>query len=325
MANQVGINMPKMSQSKKIGLSFGPQESFLVTADCSPVRITITHLIDIDLGAPFLFDTISDFNTLEAIGQNLKDTLQSENITAEELYVSIDSSMTMIRNLPADGSLKDSEMKDHVLWEMEQHSVSPIPDYNYDFQKIPKAFASDYPSLLLVSVKKEVIDALKSIAETAGLNLNVIDVNVFSALNTLEKNYPLKTKEKIVSVGIARDSLLFTVMRGNNFLGFHPVPLENDSEDISVENIYNEITKNLRFFVSDYETEDGKKEFDRIFVYKTDKTVPINDLISIESESPFEIINPLKKMSISPKLKERMDPLSDNSEYTTSVGLIVRD
>ena len=93
----------------------------------------------------------------------------------------------------------------------------------------------------------------------------------------------------------------------------------------SLENIYNEITTNLRFIISDYETEDGKKEFDRILLYKIDKTIDINELLSVETDSKFEVLNPLKKMSILPKLKERMDPLSDYSEFTTSVGLVVRD
>ena len=319
--------MPRITQINKIGLSLGPQESFLVTIDWSPNRQSVTNLVDIDLGAPFIFETVSDIDVLEAIGQNLKDALHSEGISATDIYISLDHSMAMVKNLPVDDTLKESELKEHVLWEMEQHVISPIPDYNFDFQKIPKPFSSHYPSVLLVTVKKQIIDAVKTIAETAGLNLNLIDINVFSVVNALEKNYSVKSSEKVVSIGIGQENLLFTILKGTNFLGFHPIPLEkeDDSDNISIENIYNEITKNLRFFISDYETEDGKKEFDRVFIYKIDKTIDLSNFLNIESDSPFEVINPLKKMTIAPKLKERMDPLSDYSEFTTSVGLVVRD
>ncbi|MFC1558409.1 type IV pilus biogenesis protein PilM [candidate division KSB1 bacterium] len=319
--------MPRVTQTNKIGLSLGPQESFLVTVDGPPNRQKVTNLFDIDLGAPFIFEAVSEIDILETIGQNLKDTLLAEGITSDDIYISLDYSMAMIKNLPVDDTLKESELKEHVLWEMEQHVISPIPDYSFDFQKISKAFSSHYPSVLLVTVKKQIIDAVKTIAETADLNLNLIDINVFSVVNALEKNYSLKSNEKVVSVGIGQESLLFTILKGTNFLGFHPVQLEkeDDLSNISLENIYSEITKNLRFFISDYETEDGKKEFDRIFVYKIDKTIDINELLSVETDSPFEILNPLKKMSILPKLKDRMDPLSDYSEFTTSVGLVVRD
>ena len=319
--------MPRVTQKNKIGLSLGPQESFLVAIDWSPKRRTVTNLVDIDLGAPFIFETVSDTDALESIGENLRDALLSEGITADDIYISLDHSMAMLKNLPVDDTLKESELKKHVLWEMEQHVISPIPDYNFDFQKIPKSFSSHYPSVLLVTVKKQIIDAVKTIAETAELNLNLIDVNVFSVVNALEKNYSVKSGEKVVSIGIGRENLLFTILKGTNFLGFHPVPLEkeDDFSNISLENIYNEITKNLRFIISDYETEGGRKEFDRILLYKIDKTIDINELLSIETDSKFEILNPLKKMSILPKLKERMDPLSNYSEFTTSVGLVVRD
>ena len=52
--------MPRVTQKNKIGLSLGPQESFLVAIDWSPKRRTVTTLVDIDLGAPFIFETVSD-------------------------------------------------------------------------------------------------------------------------------------------------------------------------------------------------------------------------------------------------------------------------
>ena len=316
--------MPKVSQTQKLGLNLGPRESYLLNIDCSPNRLTVNHLVDIDLGAPFDFETISDKDALLTIGESLKSNLHSENISTEEIYISLNHSMAMVRNLPIDDSMKDAELREHVLWEIEQHVISPMQEYSFDFQKIPQSFSSRYPTILLVTVKKQIIDAVKIVADAAGLNINLIDINVFSVINALEKNYLIKPKEMIVIIGISQQYLLFTILKGTSFLGFHPIPLKS-SNNLSIEVIYNEITKNLRFFISDYKADDSKKEFDKVFIYKLDKSVDLKDLIDIKGDLSFEVLNPLKKLLISPKLRERMDPLSDYSEFTTSVGLVVRD
>ncbi|NVM02824.1 MAG: pilus assembly protein PilM [Candidatus Helarchaeota archaeon] len=319
--------MQKLSRIKKIGLSLGPRETYLIEIAHLLDRFEVTNLVDIDLESPFNFDTIDDKKSLENIGNNLKEAVLSEKITANDILISLDYRMAMIRRLPVDNNLNDNEINKHVLWELKQHLISPVEEYNIDFQKLPKTSFYNYPSLLIVSVKKKIVDAVRYISKISNLNLKLIDINIFASINALETNYKVKSTEKIAAIEIAKNQLIFIMLEGINFLGFHSINLnETQYQDKNVpsEKISDEITKNLRFFISDYETGKDKAEFDRVFLFKNNKDLNLNEILEIVGESKFEILNPLKRLSISSEIKEKMDPLSDYSEFTESVGLAIR-
>jgi len=320
--------MRNKSRTKKIGLNLGPHEPRMVEIAHLSDRLEVTNLVDIDIGSPFNFDTIVEKNTLKNIGHYLKKAILSEKITANDLLISLDHSMAVIKRLPIDNNLNDNELLEHILWELQQHLISPVEEYNFDFQKLPKTSFYNYPSLLIVAVKKKIIKAVRYISKISNLNLKLIDINIFAFINALETNYNLKSTEKIAAIEIAGNQLIFIILEGSNFLGFHPIHLNENSypdNKIPPEKIYKEIRKNMRLFISDYKIGENKTAFDRVFLFKNNKDLNLNEILEIESESKFEILNPLKKLSISPKLKEKIDPRSDYSEFTESVGLAIRE
>jgi len=319
--------MRNKSRTKKIGLNLGPYEPCMVEIAHLSEHLEVTNLVDIDIGSPFNFDIINEKNTLKNIGHNLRKAIISEKITANDLLISVDYSMAVIKRLPIDNNLNDKELQEHVLWELQQHLISPVEEYKFDFQKLPKTSHYNYSSLLIVAVKKKIINAVRYIAKISHLNLKLIDINIFASINALETNYKIKSTEKIATIGIAENQLIFIILEGNNFLGFHPVHLNKNlypDNKIPPEKISEEIIKNMRLFISDYEIGENKTEFDRVFLFKNNRDLNLNEILEIESESKFEILNPLKRLSISPKLKGKIDSISDYSEFTESVGLAIR-
>ncbi len=320
--------MRNKPRTKKIGLNLGPHEPCIVEITHLSDRLEVTNLVDIDIGSPFNFDTINKKTTLKNIGYNLKKAILSEKIIAQDLLISLDCSMAVIKRLPIDNNLNDNEIQQHVLWELQQHLISPVEEYYFDFQKLPKTSYYNYPSLLIVAVKKKIIKAVRYISKISHLNLKLIDINIFAFINALETNYKLKSTEKIAAIEIAENQLTFIILEGNNFLGFHHIQLNENlypDKKIPPEKISGEIRKNMPLLISYHETQENKTEFDRVFLFKNNKNLNLNEILEIESESKFEILNPLKKLSISPELKEKIDPLADYSEFTESVGLAIRE
>jgi len=320
--------MRNKSQTRKIGLNLGLREPYLVEIAHLSDHLEVTNLVHIDIGSPFNFNTINEKNTLKNIGYNLRKAILSEKITANDLLISLDYRMAVIKRLPVDNNLNDNELQEHLLWELQQHLISPLEEYKFDFQKLPKTSRYNYPSLLIVAVKKKIIDAVRYISKISHLNLKLIDINIFASINALETNYKLKSTEKIAAIEIAENQLIFIILEGNNFIGFHHVHLNENlypDNKIPPEKISEEIIKNMHLFTSDYEIGKNKTEFDRVFLFKNNKDLNLNEILEIESKSKLEILNPLKRLSISPKLKEKIDPLSDYSEFTESVGLAIRE
>ncbi len=317
--------MPNLSQTKKLGLSLGPQETYLAEIKHLPNRFEVANLVDLNFSIPFNFSTINDKDALEDIGNNLKSVLLTEKIDAKNLYISLDYSMANIKRLPIDNNLNEKELQEHVLWEFNQHLISPIDEYNFDFQKLPRVSLYKYPSILIAAVKKKIIDAVKFVADVSTLDLKLVDINIFSSINTLEANYRLRPGKKTASIEIAKDKLIFIILEGSTLLGFHPIHLEEElNEDSSLENISDTIIKNLRFLISDYDTREDKTEFDNVFLFKKNKGLNISGILELEEDSKFEILNPLNKLPVSSGLKDKLSPDLDYSEYTESIGLIIR-
>ncbi|MFC1562474.1 type IV pilus biogenesis protein PilM [candidate division KSB1 bacterium] len=316
--------MPNLSQIKKLGLSLGSKETYLAETIRRPNRIEVANLVDLNLGFPLDFDAITDRETIESIGNNLKNAIVAEDITSNNLFISIDHSLATIKILPIDPNFKENELKEHILWEFQQYLISPIEEYNFDYQKLPKTSFYDYPTILIVAVNKKIIDAVSRIASISDMNLKSININIFASINTLETNYKLKPGKKIASIQVTKDRLIFIILEGKTLLGFHTIPLkENSDEEISLESISDEISKNLRFLISDYESEKDKTNFDKVFLYRNNKEIDLNEILELENKSEFEILNPLKKLSISSELKDKIPPDSDYSELTESVGVTI--
>ena len=318
--------MPKVSKARKLGFILGPQKTFLVESSHYSKDLEINYLDVINFDFPFDFSTVTDDNILENIGENLRTVVDSAQIDTNDLYLSLGPELAVINNLPVDDKLKKDDLREHVLWELEQHLISPVDDYIFDFQKLPKKSHYNSPTILVVAVKKKLVDAAKYIADISDLNLKLVDINIFASVNVLEKNYKLKPKENSVIIKVTGSNLVFIILEGAEFLGFHTVPLTDDPgiEDIpSPEDIYDEIKRNLRFLISDYESK--KDEFDRVFLYRNSKDIDLDEILQVDPSPKFEILNPLKKLKLVPELEEGIDLSLDNSEYSEAIGLIIRD
>jgi type IV pilus assembly protein PilM len=94
------------------------------------------------------------------------------------------------------------ELNDQVLWEAEQYIPFDINDVAIDFEVL-RTLKDNQVEVIIVAVKNDVIDQIRTVMEGAKLKVNVLDVEVFALQNCFEMNYdaPLNQSVMIADIG----------------------------------------------------------------------------------------------------------------------------
>jgi len=106
------------------------------------------------------------------------------------------------------------ELEESIQWEAEQYIPFDIDDVNIDYQ-ILRPVGEDgkrQMEVLLVAVKKDKINEYTSLAQEAGLNAVVMDVDAFALQNMYEINYELNPAEAVALIDIGAGIMNINVL-----------------------------------------------------------------------------------------------------------------
>lgn len=86
--------------------------------------------------------------------------------------------------------MKESDAREVIRWEAEQHVPFDIKSVELDFQVLDPEGEGPRMEVLLVAAKRELVDHKVGLLVEAGINPTVIDVDAFALHNAFEHNYP---------------------------------------------------------------------------------------------------------------------------------------
>src|SRR5438128_9767922 len=86
--------------------------------------------------------------------------------------------------------MKESEAREVIRWEAEQHVPFDMDNVELDFQILDPQAEGLQMSVLLVAAKRELIDHKIALLSEVGLDPGVIDVDSFALHNAFELSYP---------------------------------------------------------------------------------------------------------------------------------------
>ncbi len=86
--------------------------------------------------------------------------------------------------------MKQSDAREVIRWEAEQHVPFDIKSVELDFQVLDPEGEGPRMEVLLVAAKRELVDHKVGLLVEAGINPTVIDVDAFALHNAFEHNYP---------------------------------------------------------------------------------------------------------------------------------------
>lgn len=299
-----------------------------------------------------IIDSITVTNTI-------KDLVKEHGIKLKDAVSSLTGHSVIIKkvNFPA---MTEDELAESIHWEAEQYIPFPVTDVNIDFQILgTDSEGRGQMEVMLVAVKKDVINDYTNVIKEAGLNPVVIDVDSFALENMMEINYPVAPGENIAMVNIGASitsiSIIFgglTVftrsipMGGNQFteeiqrqfnLSFKDAEALKTGKDTThaaeagealpqvIEgvstNLAFEVKRSLDFFLGG----SHGSYINKIFLSGgSSKTAGLQQIMQEKTDMPVEIADPFKNVAFDEKHfnKEKLQELAPY--FGVGVGLAMR-
>lgn len=101
-------------------------------------------------------------------------------------------------------------LAEQVGYEAQQHIPFPLEDIVYDYQELPDRGDGER-EVLLVAIKKDVLDSLNTQVESNGLKTRSVDCSITSLYNAFRINYPEETEPvMLLDIGAKTTDIIFS-------------------------------------------------------------------------------------------------------------------
>ncbi len=179
-----------------------------------------------------------------AVTESLKTLLSQVRLQGRQVCVSLSGNSVILKRMQLEvPNMK--ELQEQVFWEAEQYLPFDVSEVVMDYQLLSKG-KDNQADVLLVAVKRAVLDTYMACVEDAGLAPAVVDVDFFALQNAFEANYPLQPSESAVVVDVGASASKLVVVREG-------VPVFTKDSALGGQNLTAEIQKHMQLSFSDAE------------------------------------------------------------------------
>lgn len=308
-----------------VGLSFGENKFLLVEIEHSQEICQVNQITQKPLPVNLDFLAVEDVQNIPRIAEPINEVVAELNLKGKRTALSLNNALVMIKKVPVDEDLDERELRGQIRWEAEQHVLSSMDDYILDYQRLFPISPMTKPEVLMVLVRKKIIDFLRELFQATSLDLRWIDVDIFAAHRALEVNYDLRGEDKIAMVEVGKRGLCFTLLMENEFFLTHSLAFAEGEEEefyppISNENASKLIAKELRRLILDNRLGQTIEDLDWVFLYgdRVDKEIAV----TLQSIYPItiEVANPFRRLRMSPEVYFDREYLDKSGEFLVAVG-----
>ncbi|MBF0343976.1 MAG: type IV pilus assembly protein PilM [Nitrospirae bacterium] len=298
-------------------------------------------------------DSITDTAKLV---EALKELIKKFNIKTKNAVISISGHSSVIIKRITLPEMTEEVLNENIRFEAEQYVPFGIEDVNLDYQIIGPAEEPGHIDVVLVAVKKDLLNSYVNVVKEVGLVPVIVDVDAFALENMYEVNYHTTEEKNVALVNIGatnttinilrngvsaftRDSSIGSVLHTDALIREFGIPIEaaeklkrgQEAEGISSmkadavlaaasEDIVMEVTRSLDYFSDTPEI----GSIDDLMLGGGGALVKgFKELITERTGLPATLINPFKNIRIPKQLDARyvesVAPL-----LSVAVGLALR-
>ena len=166
--------------------------------------------------APLPPETIVDGVIMDSgtVLSAIQQIFTENQIKTKDVVVAVSGHSVIVKKIKV-GRMKLEELEEQIPFEAEQYVPYAIEDVNLDFQVLestnPEANEMD---VLLVAVKKDIINDYLSIISTAGLKAVVVDVDAFALQNAFEIAYEMEKDQVVGLVNLGAAVMNINILQG---------------------------------------------------------------------------------------------------------------
>lgn len=168
---------------------------------------------------PLPHETIVDSTIMNApaVVSAIRKLIAEYNIKApRDVCTSVSGHSVIIRKITLP-LMTEEEIEGNIQWEAEQYIPFDINEVNIDWQRLDsEGEDQESQDVLLVAVKKEMVNEYIAVINEAGLNPVIAEVDAFAMQNMYETNYELERGKVITLVNIGASVININIVRNGN-------------------------------------------------------------------------------------------------------------
>ncbi len=123
------------------------------------------------------------------VADTVRGLFQETGLKGADVVTAVGGHDVIIKKIEMD-RMKESDAREVIRWEAEQHVPFDIKSVEIDFQILNPHDDGLQMEVLLVAAKRELVDNKVALLQDAGVAPRVIDVDAFALHNAFEHNYP---------------------------------------------------------------------------------------------------------------------------------------
>ncbi len=230
-------------EQSSIGLSIGSSSIKLVELSKKGKLWNLRHFGVVQLPEEIVVnrEIINPVGLVESI-KTLVNQMQLKN---RRVCSSISGAALIVKKMTLDGvDLKD--LQEQVFWEAEQYLPFDVSEVVMDYHLISHV-KGGRTEVIVVAVKKTVLESYLDCITKAGLVPAVMDVDFFALQNLYEVNYPVKPSEAVALIDIGAASLKLVIVANG-------VPIFTKDSSIGGNLLTSEIQRVLSLSFADAES-----------------------------------------------------------------------
>lgn len=145
---------------------------------------------------------------------SLKEMVKAAAIKTKNVVISISGHSSVIIKRISLPEMSAEELSESIKFEAEQYVPFDIEDVNLDFQIIGPKDEPGQMDVILVAVKKDIINEYISVVREAGLNPIVVDIDAFALENMYGVNYEIEPGRNIALLNIGASTINMSILKG---------------------------------------------------------------------------------------------------------------
>lgn len=143
----------------------------------------------------------------------LKEAIRTAGIKTKNAVISISGHSSAIIKRISLPEMTEEELSESIKFEAEQYVPFDIEDVNLDFQIIGPKEEPGQMDVILVAVKKEIINEYISVVKEAGLNPIIVDIDSFALENMYGINYEIEPDKNVALLNIGASTINMIIVK----------------------------------------------------------------------------------------------------------------
>jgi type IV pilus assembly protein PilM len=160
---------------KLVAISHGSGEPVLT-------KVALTTVVD---------DAIVEGEVMDTgiVADAIRGLMQSAGIKTKHVVIAVGGRDVIIKKIAME-RVKESEARQLIRWEAEQHVPFDMENVELDFQILDPDAEGLQMNVLLVAAKRELVENKMALLAQAGLQPSIIDIDAFALHNAFQLNHP---------------------------------------------------------------------------------------------------------------------------------------